>query len=275
MSKAKRYNPTKTDAKIIKKGFLLYLFLLPLFVSVVVALFSKEYKYFLLNSVTFLLFFGVIFLSKKGFAQEIDYNKAKLTKAPKVPYKQLSAYLLGFSTFFSANIAGSMGLIDSLIMGGLSILGFWLYYGFDPKKDKLENFGNISADVVLETLYEAKEKIDSIKKDISKMEDVKLQDKIKIAVDRADIILDALTEKPEDIRKARKFLIVYIDGIANVTSSYNNLDESDIDESTRDRLLELMEDVEEKFHSELERLKANDKFDLDVNIDLLKEQIKG
>jgi len=275
MSKAKRYNPSKTDASVIKKGFLLYIFLIPLFLSVIIALFGTNYIAFLLNSIAFLLFYGVIVLSKIGFAQEMDYNKAKLTKAPKIPYKQLSSYLLGISTMFSAYIAGKLGFIDSIIMSIIAIVGYWLYYGFDPQKDKLENFGDISADVVLETLREAQDKISQIKKDIENISDTLLKDKINRALERADIILVAITEKPQDVRKARKFLIVYIDGIANVTSSYNNLDENDITKETRERLLELMEDVEVKFESEFKRLKENSQFDLDVNIDVLKEQIKG
>jgi len=275
MSKAKRYNPSKTDASVIKKGFLLYIFLIPLFLSVIIALFGTNYIAFLLNSIAFLLFYGVIVLSKIGFAQEMDYNKAKLTKAPKIPYKQLSSYLLGISTMFSAYIAGKLGFIDSIIMSIIAIVGYWLYYGFDPQKDKLENFGDISADVVLETLREAQDKISQIKKDIENIRDTLLKNKINRALERADIILVAITEKPQDVRKARKFLIVYIDGIANVTSSYNNLDENDITKETRERLLELMEDVEVKFESEFKRLKENSQFDLDVNIDVLKEQIKG
>ncbi|SFV54274.1 hypothetical protein MNB_SV-9-994 [hydrothermal vent metagenome] len=275
MSKAKRYNPSKTDASVIKKGFLLYIFLIPLFLSVIIALFGTNYIAFLLNSIAFLLFYGVIVLSKIGFAQEMDYNKAKLTKAPKIPYKQLSSYLLGISTMFSAYIAGKLGFIDSIIMSIIAIVGYWLYYGFDPQKDKLENFGDISADVVLETLREAQDKISQIKKDIENISDTLLKNKINRALERADIILVAITEKPQDVRKARKFLIVYIDGIANVTSSYNNLDENDITKETRERLLELMEDVEVKFESEFKRLKENSQFDLDVNIDVLKEQIKG
>ncbi len=275
MSKAKRYNPKKTDASIIKKGFLLYLFLIPLFLSVIIALFGTNYMAFLLNIIAFLLFFGVIILSKIGFAQEMDYNKAKLTKAPKIPYKQISSYLLGISTMFSAYIAGKVGLFDSIIMSIVAIIGYWLYYGFDPQKDKLDNFGDISADIVLETLQEAQDKISQIKKDIDNISDTLLKNKIHKALERADIILVAITEKPQDVRKARKFLIVYIDGIANVTSSYNNLDENDISKDTRNRLLELMEDVEVKFESEFKRLKENSQFDLDVNIDVLKEQIKG
>jgi hypothetical protein len=275
MSSAKRYSPKLTDTKLIKRGFLLYIFLIPLFLSIIFALFSKEYMAFLFNMVAFLLFFGVIRLSKIGFAQEMDYNKAKLTKAPKVPYKQLSAYLLAVATFFSAFVAGKVGLIDSLFYSAISICGYWLYYGFDPKVDKIDDFGDISVDIVFETLQEAQDKIEEIESSIEDMSDKVLYEKIKLAVKRANIILDTIIEEPKDIRNARKFLIVYIDGIAKVTHSYSQLDHTDITPKTREKLLSLMDDVEVKFSKELERLKANNKFDLDVNIDVLKEQIRG
>jgi hypothetical protein len=60
-----------------------------------------------------------------------------------------------------------------------------------------------------------------------------------------------------------------------VTKSYTAIDESDIDLSTRERLLSLMDEVEIRFDKEMQRLKSNNKFDLDVNIDVLKEQIKN
>jgi len=274
MSQVKRYNPTQTNAKLIKKGFLLYLFLVPLFLSVVIALFGKHYSAFLLNTVTFLLFFAVVALSKMGFAQEMDYHKAKLTKAPKTPYKQFSAYLLGIATFFSAHVAGDIALFDAIVMAVLAVVGYWLYYGFDPRKDKLDNFNDISADIVLETLKEAQDKIKDIEKNIETMQDTLLHEKITLALKRADIILDAITDEPQDIRNARKFLVVYIDGIAKVTNSYTTLEEDEISPETRERLLTLMEEVEVKFTKELKRLKANNQFDLDVHIDVLKEQIK-
>ena len=58
------------------------------------------------------------------------------------------------------------------------------------------------------------------------------------------------------------------------SSSYNTVEMEHIDPQTRIKLLELMDDVEKRFEKEYERLKANNLFDLDVNIDTLKEQIK-
>ena len=106
MSRAKRYNPPKVEANMIKKGFLLYLFLIPLFLSVVIALFGMKFFTFFINTVAFLLFFGVLYLSKKGFAQEINYHQSRIAKAPKIHYKEFAAYLLGIATLYSAYIAG-------------------------------------------------------------------------------------------------------------------------------------------------------------------------
>ena len=274
MSSAKRYNPPMVDADRIKKGFLLYLFLVPLFLSVVIALFKMKFAAFFLDTIAFLLFFAVLWLSKKGFAQEINYRNAKLAKAPKIHYKEFAAYLLGVATFYTAFVAGSASLVESLFWAGLSILGYWLYYGFDPREDKLEDFGDISADVVLKTLQEAHGKIGAIEKDIEKIHDRAVHEKVTLALDQAKTILDAIADDPKDIRSARKFLIVYIDGVAKVTSSYTAMDEKEINEESREKLLQLMEEVEARFQKEFKRLKANNQFDLDVHIDVLKEQIK-
>ena len=274
MGRTTRYNPTMVDANRIKKGFLLYLFLFPLFLSVVLALFQMKLTAFALNTIAFLLFFAVLWLSKKGFAQEINYRKAKLARAPAIRYKEFSAYLLGIATFYTAFVAGSVTLLESLFWSGLSILGYWLYYGFDPHEDKLADLGDISPDVVLQTLQEAEAKVTAIDHDLEKIHDREVRDKVILALDQARSILDAIADDPQNIRSARKFLIVYIDGVAKVTSSYTAMDENEIDTASREKLLHLMEEVENRFQKELKRLKANHQFDLDVHIDVLKEQIK-
>jgi 5-bromo-4-chloroindolyl phosphate hydrolysis protein len=186
-----------------------------------------------------------------------------------------AGYLLGISTFFTAFFTGSEPLVKSLFLALISTIGYYLYYGFDPKKDKLENLGDVSASFVLETINEAKEKLSNIEINSTKIKDLPLQKKITTAVTKAKHILQTIQEDPKDIRIARKFLIVYIDGIAKVTQSYVELDETDITTDTKERLHTLMDEVEDKLDKELIRLKQNNAFDLDVHIDVLKEQIKG
>ncbi len=272
MAKTKPYVPTKTSRAT--KGIILYIFLLPLFLAIIVALSQSNIKAFIFNLIAFLLFFITAKLSSKGFIQERDYLRAKLTKAPKIPYKSLSAFGLGISTFFTLIVASSDSFFVDIFLSIIATVGYFLYYGFDPRDDKLENIGDISAEFVLETISEARGKIAKIERDSKKIRDKELIKMLQIATKKADIIIDTIQEDPKDIRVSRKFLIVYIDGISKVTESYVSMDERDIDSETKERLYSLMRDLDSKFDEELQRLKENNMFDLDVNIDALREHIK-
>lgn len=275
MSKAKRYAPTSSPSLNYTKGTLLHLFLVPLFLSIVLALFNTNIKAFLLNGVSFLLFFLAARVAQKGFIQEGQYLQNTFTKAPKVPYKMFGAYLLSGATFFTAFIAGEQAFMKSAFLALIALVGYYLFYGFDPKKDKLENLGDVSAEFVLKTINEAKTKLSHIENDMEEIKDTHLYEKLNIAVKKAQKILQTIQEDPKDIRVARKFLIVYIDGIAKVTDAYTDMEESQINTQTKEKLHKLMDDVEQRFDKELVRLKNNNQFDLDVHIDVLKEQIKN
>jgi 5-bromo-4-chloroindolyl phosphate hydrolysis protein len=277
MSKAKPYvakQPEKLTYKNVQ-GTLLYIFLIPLFLAVVLALFQTNIQAFLLSGISFFLFLAVATLAKKGFTQEHAYKESIFTKAPKIPYKMYAGYLLGGATFFTSLVTGGQPFVKSAFLALIATVGYYLLYGFDPKKDKLENIGDISAEFVLETISEAKAKLSEVEVDMLEIKDTILHDKLQKALVKADHILKTIQEDPKDVRVARKFLTVYIDGIAKVTKSYTELDETDINTQTTQRLHTLMDDVEERLSKELQRLKNNNAFDLDVHIDVLKEQIKG
>jgi len=274
MSKAKRYTPPSKPTLRATKGTLLYLFLIPLFLSVVLALFNTDIKAFLLNGVSFLLFLFVARIAQKGFIQEAHYNRDTFSQAPKMPYKMIAGYLLGGATLFTAYFAGAQDLGKSAFLAVIATVGYYLYYGFDPKVNKFHNLGDISAEFVLGTIKEAREKLASIEADMSHINDLELYDKLSMAIAKSEAILQTIQEDPKDVRVARKFLTVYIDGVAKVTNSYTSLEEEQITPEIKTKIHTLMDDVEERFDKELKRLKENNAFDLDVHIDVLKEQIK-
>ncbi len=277
MTHVKRYNPElKLGQKKAKKGLLLYFFLIPLFLAVILALIQRNIPAFGLNLLAFALFYATAKLNTWGLANEFTYHQAKLTKAPTKPYKTLSAILMGIATLFTASIAGGESLLSGLFLASISSLGYVLHYGLDPRSDKLENIGDVSAELVLKTLSDAKSKLSGISTHIdSDFKDLELKEKLKLAVKKAEHIIQTIQDDPKDIRVSRKFLLVYLDGLEKVTDSYMAIDEKDIKEETKAKLHQLLDDVELRFDKELTRLKKNNEFDLDVNIDVLQQQIKN
>ena len=277
MSKVKRYDPLnkKKSSFTLKRGNFLYIFLAPLFLAIILALVAQNISAFLLNSVAFGLFFLTAKLNQIGLTKEYKYHTTTLTKAPKVPYKSITALMLGVSTLYTGWLAGSQEFIISAFLGLISSVGYFLFYGFDPKNDKLRNIGDISAEFVIETLAEARGKLADIEKNMKNIQEKSLHTKLRIATDKAYEILNNIEADPKDLRVARKFIIVYIDGIKKVTQSYTNMDENEVTDDTKKKLNKLLIDVEVKFDKEINRLKKNNQFDLDVHIDVLQEQIKN
>ncbi len=278
MSNAKRYNPfnpRKKSAFRIKRGNFLYVFLAPLFLAVIMALLGRDIPAFFLNLIAFGLFFATAKINSIGLEAEYEYHTTTLTKAPKRPFKTIAGVLLGISTLYTAWMAGGEPLMTGLFLGAVSTIGYFLYYGFDPKADKLDNIGDISAEFVIQTLAEARAKLSSVETDMAHIQDRALHAKLRIAIDKAYEILDGIEDDPKDLRVSRKFIIVYIDGIKKVTKSYTDMLENEITIETKDKLSNLLTDVEQRFDKEIVRLKRNNQFDLDVHIDVLQEQIKN
>jgi len=277
MSKATRYDPTKkgkTPFKL-KKGNFLYIFLAPLFLAIILALMAKNIPAFILNSIAFGLFFITAKLNTLGLTKEYEYHTTTLTKAPSVPYKMITAGMLGIATLFTASVAGGETLLIGFFLGTIATIGYFLYYGFDPRVDKLDNIGDISAAFVIETLAEARGKLAVVEEKMRLIKEPEVHGKLRIATDKAYEILNNIEADPKDLRVARKFIIVYIDGVKKVTESYTNMKEDEITSDTKEKFSMLLSDVEKKFDKEILRLKQNNQFDLDVHIDVLQEQIKN
>ena len=272
MAKAKLVKRVKKDKP--PTVIYLYIFLVPLFVSTIISLFDSNYKKFILKLISFALLYGSINLINRGLEQEWKYNKAVITKAPKIKFKLLGSIGLGITVALLSFVVDNLSLINSIANIVLATVGAIIHYGKDPSIDKLPQDSSIDYSKLLNQLQEAQDKlnkIESIKEDI---EDAQLKSAITKATNKAQEILDTITKEPKDIRVARKFMVVYLDGVKEVINKYNSLENHKLDNSYRVRLIELLEDASNRFEKELDRLKSNDIFDLDVQIDTLKKQLK-
>jgi 5-bromo-4-chloroindolyl phosphate hydrolysis protein len=278
MGLAKRYTPDKSDKKLFFiKGILLYILSIPLILALFFALLSGKTASILTLSVATVLTLLGATIARRGFLAEREYNKSILAKAPKLKYKTVSAIILAFATFYTSFFTTHNGLILSIVLALFFLIGFYLYYGFDPTKDKVGELGiGVTAEEVIEITGRAKKSIAQLKNIRRRVKDPEVEKMIDSVVRETEDVIAAIEKDPNDLSKARKFFNVYLYRTEQISSEYlKNLENGNIDGTLRNNFKELLKSVTETIHQQKARLDEDDVTRLDIQIEALNKQLKN
>ncbi len=274
-SAAKRYDPKKEKITTLK-GVFLYLLLIPIIITLIFAFLQGNISAIISNTISFGLFLLTASIAKRGFKVEKVYTNSKLAKAPTLPYKTTAAFMLGISTFYTSNFCTSNTFMLSIILGISAFVGFYLYYGLDPRKDKIGNlrFGANAEDVIRIT-GEAKEKIANLKNLKHKIDTQISKDILTNIIAQTQEIIDAIEENPNDLDRARKFFNIYLARTEKITTEYvDNIKNNNIDDKMRKSYSHLLTSVQQTIVQQKEKLNDDDLIKLDVQIEALTKQLK-
>ncbi len=277
MSKAKRYTAeqqNKDSTKTGIKGLLLFIMPLPVLIAAVIALLKGQFGYTLLAGILFTAFMIAAMLAHRGFKLETHFKQNKFAQAPGMPYKSLAAVILSISTALTAFLLSGYGLFNSALLGIVALIGFFLAYGTDPRKtDKLSLGSN--AEEIYAALEAAEAKINAIEVARDNIHNIELKQRLSRIINKARDVLSTIEEDPGDLQRARKFLKVYLDGTRRVTESYVKTHKNDATTNAlEDSFRHVLQSIEETFERQKQKLKENDQFDLDVQIEVLQTQLK-
>ena len=282
MSGAKRYSTTKDvrdvadKVRLGVKGLLLYILPMPVLFAAIVSLVKGNLGATLVNGSAFAAFMLVAVIARHGFRIEHEYKNKKMAQAPGTPFKSVAALILSVTTGLTAWWAGGYDLIESLMTGAATLLAFYLAYGLDPRRDKTGNIGlGVSASEVFEALEAANIKIDAIESARKNIGNIRFDQHLERITGKARGIIALIEEDPADLPKARKFLKVYLDGTQRVTESYVKTHRNEATTDQLDTNFEnVLNSIETTFDEQHEKLKNQNRFDLDVNIEVLETQLK-
>jgi len=278
MALAKRYDPTADGKKpFFIKGVLLYILALPLILGLFFALIAGKTTAILTLAIATALYLLGATIARKGFLAEREYNKSILAKAPKLKYKTVSAIVLALATFYTSLFAAHNSLILSIVLGVFFIIGFYLYYGFDPVEDKVGELGiGVTAEEVIEITGRAKKSVDHLKKIRQRVKDPEVEMMIDSVVKETEDVINAIEKDPNDLSKARKFFNVYLYRTEQISKEYlKNLENENIDETLRKNFKELLQSVTKTIHEQKARLDEDDVTRLDIQIEALNKQLKN
>lgn len=217
-------------------------------------------------------------LIRRGRSAEIDYAERTITKAPP-PRKLAGAMLVGLAAFSLTYVPDWQPLVLSVVAAGLMAFAAVLAYGFDPRHDKgldpaLAEKAGLKTDAVIAALEEARGKLRAIEADARGIHSLELKKRLARITASARGVLQQIERDPSDLRRARRFLVTYLDGTRDVVSGYRAQQRDLADTALADNFRHVLETVEKVFNEQQEILKRNESLDLEVQIEVLKTQLE-
>ena len=276
MAKVKRYGQDSQKLRsFTMKGILLYLLPAPILLTTIISFLRGDVSAIITNSIAFALFLLAATLARRGFLQEKVYHDSTLIKAPKLPYKTVSALFLSLATFYTSYFTTDNTLLLSILLALASFVGFYFYYGFDPRADKIGDLPlGVNAEDVIEVTQNAREriaKLQSLKRELS---DFASKEHLQSIIWETQEIITSIEKNPADLSRARKFFKIYLARTENITDAFvENLKNDNIDAKMTNNYNALLKSVQETIKEQKDKLNDDDILRLDVQIEALTKQI--
>jgi len=226
---------------------------------------------------TSLLAFGVLmlaaWLTRDGVVAQKEYDARRVARRPMIPRKIFGSALTGIGLFIAGYSGG--GVFDALIFGGLGVVLHGFAFGIDPMRDKgMEGIDAFQTERVARVVVKAEEHLKQMSDAILRANDRKIEDRVAQFQITARDMFRTVEEDPRDLTAARKYLSVYLLGARDATVKFADLYARTRDAKARDDYAALLQDLEENFAARTEKLLLDDRSDLDVEIDVLRDRLK-
>lgn len=229
-------------------------------------------------------------LVREGQKAHAAYDERTIAKPPAFPRKLCAAGLAGIGVFLANWMAApapdggalsqlaSLGgtLINGLIFGALTIGAHIMAFGVDPMKAKGLDGASIhhdELDRVTDALDKAEGKLKTIEALAHKLRDRDIDDRVTRLNATVRDMIQIVEEDPRDLSRARRYLGVYLKGAEAATRKYADNHERLNDPKIRTDYLALLEDLEASFASGKDSLLLDDRTDLEVEIEVLRDRL--
>ena len=169
---------------------------------------------------------------------------------------------------------GQWSLIPA-ILGGVIAAGAHLFtFGMDPMKDKgLTGVDHAETDRIARKIEEAERLLDEMKDAILRAKDRSLETRVDGFQSTAREMFRAIEEDPRDLTRARRYIGVYLQGARDATVKFADIWSRGNDYAARTEYLALLDDLETGFSERTKAMMLDDKADLDIEIEVLRDRL--
>ncbi len=253
-----------------------FLLPLPIIVTLLATLSKNNYlAFFVTLSATAMYALSAYFLQRADY-YEHKAKRRKWMRPNRKPWRLSAAVFNAAATgLVSYLLVDSYGLLTSVGLMIVAFIGTVLLYGRDPHyEDHSKGLVGVTSDELIDAFEEAETKIESIEQSAKKINNIELKNRLNSVADNTRGILDIIEEDPKDLRRARKFLKVYLDGAQKVAHKYSGADHLQDNQELETSLTNVLDTIENVIEEQRETLLKDDVLELDVQIEVLQTQLK-
>ncbi|MFK7753673.1 MAG: 5-bromo-4-chloroindolyl phosphate hydrolysis family protein [Sedimentitalea sp.] len=213
-------------------------------------------------------------LLRDGLRAEAAYNARKVARRPAFPRKIAASVLTGLGVAIAA-FANDAGVIAPVIYGVVTGALHATAFGIDPLKSKgMEGIDTFQQDRVARAVDEAETHLRAMSDAIKRAGDRKMEARVERFQSTARDLFRTVEEDPRDLTAVRKYLTVYLLGARDATIKVADIQSRQDDPQARSDYLTLLDDLEQNFAARTQKMMLDDRTDLSVEIDVLRDRLK-
>ena len=211
-------------------------------------------------------------LTREGIKAQEAYDARKIAKRPALPRKMLASVLTGGGLAL-VGLAGH-GTIEAVIFAVLGAALHFLSFGPDPMTDKgAEGIDSFQTDRVARAVTEAEKHLAAMSDAILRAEDRGIARRVEQFQVTVRDMFRTIEDDPRDLTASRKYLSVYLLGTRDATVKFADLYARTRDEKAKSDYTALLDDLEANFAAQTEKLLTDNRTDLDIEIDVLRDRL--
>jgi 5-bromo-4-chloroindolyl phosphate hydrolysis protein len=259
----------------VLKSAALFLLPFPLVIAFFVALVGGDIGRLAAISGAIAAFFGAGVLTWRGLVSEARYFLGQRLDPPAVPLKTVSAMLTAIGAGLAAS-AGGHGLASAGAFAVLAAVGYFCFYGRDPKRKRIDlpEVDGVDRDAVTAQLKQAYGRLQGIEAAARSIAVPEFVERLKRIIGIGKQILAEIERDPRDAARARRFLHLYLDSAEKVTVEYARTHRQMRNRPLENNFRQLLIDMEKTFEAQHQKLLENDVLTLDVEIEVLNARLK-
>ena len=212
-------------------------------------------------------------LTREGLIAHEAYDARNVARRPAFPRKMAGSLLTGIGLAV-AGFAASGDILAPAVYAGVGTLLHGMAFGLDPLRDKgAEGIDTFQTDRVARAVDEAEKHLSAMTDAMQRAGDRQLMARLERFQVIARDLFRTVENDPRDLTAARKYLSVYLLGARDATVKFAEVWSRSRDPQARADYETLLADLEQNFAARTQKLLLDDRTDLTVEIEVLRERL--